>query len=358
MQENKTRILDPTASSSPSGSELSLSARILSASLGSLLTCMVVTPLDVVKVRMQSQPTIFLNAAKNATTPICCCCCHSTATSSSSTSSSSLLKLTENHQCRGVLTRNKLHITGTLDGLTKILQHEGIFGLWKGLYPTLVMTIPTTAVYFACYDGIKYRLKNSPYMTGTMSHFIPIMSGSFSRIFASAVASPFEIMRTQMQATQSGSGSKSFVQMTKELLRSPSRVWTTGLGPTLMRDVPFSAIYWTIIEMFKESPAIQSSSLNANPFLMSFTSGALAGLVASVATTPFDVIKTKVQVEMSESHKRDQGMLRIGRRIVRESGFRGLYQGVVPRVLRVMPSCAIMLGTYDLAKDIVLRHGQ
>jgi solute carrier family 25 protein 39/40 len=50
-------------------------------------------------------------------------------------------------------------------------------------------------------------------------------------------------------------------------------------------------------------------------------------------------------------------MWEIGKKIVREEGFRGLAKGIVPRVAKVAPSCAIMISSYEFCKKhIVLRR--
>merc|ERR1711879_1033220 len=66
-----------------------------------------------------------------------------------------------------------------------------------------------------------------------------------------------------------------------------------GIGPTILRDVPFSAFYWVCYETLK--------SVNPNPnILTNFAAGAVAGITAAFLTTPFDVVKTFRQIELGE----------------------------------------------------------
>lgn len=121
--------------------------RILSATVGSIITSFVVTPLDVVKVRLQSQSS---NGA--------------TATAS-------------------LLSTSSLHVTGTADGLHKIARQEGLRTLYRGLVPTLVMSVPSTVIYFLGYEWTRERVGRA--ISGlddrVVSVAAPLLSGSFAR---------------------------------------------------------------------------------------------------------------------------------------------------------------------------------
>lgn len=43
-----------------------------------------------------------------------------------------------------------------------ILKHDGIRGMYRGLGPTILGYLPTWAIYFAVYDGIKRRFGERP----------------------------------------------------------------------------------------------------------------------------------------------------------------------------------------------------
>ena len=100
-----------------------------------------------------------------------------------------------------------------------------------------------------------------------------------------------------------------------------------GLGPTLIRDVPFSGVYWGGYEFLKlsalarlqsgECPYCYSGLLlsSLTHFLLDsemplsktqrlgvdFYAGATAGCVAAIISNPFDVIKTHRQMSLSST---------------------------------------------------------
>ena len=112
------------------------------------------------------------------------------------------------------------------------------------------------------------------------------------------------------------------------------------MSASLLRDVPFSALYWPFYEYLRP-PEFH--------FWQNFTAGAVAGSIASAITLPFDVIKTRFQLELGESGVKKSNS-EVIREIVSNHGYRGLFTGLVPRLLKVAPACAIMISSYEYCK--------
>ena len=49
---------------------------------------------------------------------------------------------------------------------------------------------------------------------------------------------------------------------------------------------------------------------------------------------------------------REAGTMRVMANIVRAEGVGGLFTGVVPRVVKVAPACAIMISSYEMGKAL------
>lgn len=80
--------------------------------------------------------------------------------------------------------------------------------------------------------------------------------------------------------------------------------------------------------------------------------GGLAGGLAAAATTPLDVVKTRLQLEgMNSATKYNTiSVAPIMRRILHEEGVSALFRGWQPRVLFHVPSAAICWGIYESCK--------
>ncbi len=272
----------------------------------------------------------------------------------------------------------------TLDGLRKIARHEGVTSLWRGLSPTLVMSVPANVIYFTGYDYLRTHSR-SPINTYVPDTYAPLIAGSIARVAAAAVISPIEMFRTRLQArtsskSETGAFSETFVGLRKMVhAQGYTSLWR-GLTLTMWRDVPFSGIYWWGYEAIRNTLAdlrdprqrtrLRSSSRTSEnhtaTFVDSFVAGAVSGAVASVVTTPFDVGKTRRQVleHSDDATKRasgaEKGILRPEERsmprflyhIWCEEGAAGLFRGWAARCLKVAPACAIMISSYEVGKKM------
>jgi len=145
----------------------------------------------------------------------------------------------------------------------------------------------------------------------------------------------------------------------------PRTLWQ-GLGATLLRDVPFSGLYWMGFEGFK-TRILDSRHRGANPELTlpeTFLAGAGSAMGSAILTQPFDVLKTRRQVSVGPvsamssassilsfsntgSNIASTSTLSTLVRIVRTEGAKALFAGVGPRTLKVAPACGMMIGCYE-----------
>ncbi|KAK4999518.1 Carrier protein, mitochondrial, partial [Elasticomyces elasticus] len=313
--------------------DISIAQKMLSAVSGSVLTSLLVTPLDVVRVRLQAQPSPssaplvqpsnFTALPPNLGVSACCREVFWVPNQSQfcvASSSPTVLDEMLISECAAEETQRRT-FNSTLDGLRKIARNEGVLTLWRGLSPTLAMAVPANVIYFAGYDWLRTGEK-SPMMGRVSDTYAPLVAGSTARVLAAIVVSPVEMLRTRMQASQSKSTTGVFKETVSGLSDMVSEqgyrsLWR-GLSLTLWRDVPFSALYWWGYEYGRDTLAsyrdgargrgldlsetstrrrsrARSEEDHATLLTDSFIAGASSGAIAALVTTPFDVGKTRQQ---------------------------------------------------------------
>lgn len=361
--ETKQHIL-MNRSSSNNNVDLTLSQRMLSACTGSLLTSMVVTPFDVVRIRLQQQELLYPVQTQDAT------CCKKVFWESSP---EKVVGAVKGNFCQPNTCFNEgAKMTGTFQGINKIAAEEGIHTLYRGLGLTLVMAIPSNVVYFSGYEF----LRDASPLKDNFPIINPLLCGSIARVIAATTVSPLELIKTRIQAVPTSSSSTSsseiFNMVMKDTLNQVKvggfGTVFKGLGLTLWRDVPFSGIYWAsyeyITHYLKSNTYIGDNTTTVNSdsalFVRSFVGGSLAGIIAAIFTNPFDVGKTRMQVSFEENNQMGtlgksktqtkDTIFKYISTIYKNEGLGALYVGLIPRCMKIAPACAIMISSYEMTK--------
>ncbi|NXA01062.1 S2540 protein, partial [Nesospiza acunhae] len=336
--------------------KLTIVQQAIASCCGAIITSLFVTPLDVIKTRLQAQRNPFHDGKQTNVTLISInyILIHHFLGKWFVNSNGHMDHV---YVCKKgdskAWHKKPGHFKGTLDAFVKIIRIEGIKSLWSGLPPTLIMTVPTTAIYFTCYDQLCEALKNRP---GKHDEHIAVIAGSLSRFGSATVVSPLELIKTQMQYRRSSYKQLYLRVSTKVAVDGWLSLWQ-GWASTILRDVPFSAMYWYNYERFKKMMCKEVGA-HEPTFFVSFTSGAASGSIAAVVTQPFDVVKTHRQTQLWENEILKSKLLRdrkstwaVMRKIAARNGITGLFAGITPRLFKVAPACAIMISTYEYGKS-------
>ncbi|KAK9385209.1 mitochondrial carrier domain-containing protein [Lipomyces mesembrius] len=190
-----------------------------------------------------------------------------------------------------------------LQAYANIFREEGIRkGLYGGFVPAMWGSLPGTTIFFGTYEFTK-RNMIAYGVPETLTH---LMSGFVGDLAASCIYVPSEVLKTRLQLQgrynnehfHSGYNYKGTWDAIKSIIRIES--WSAlffGYKATLLRDLPFSALQLAFYEKFRSTSQtiIGSRDIGNTGELLT---GAAAGGLAGVITTPMDVIKTRIQTQL------------------------------------------------------------
>lgn len=233
---------------------------------------------------------------------------------------------------------------GMVTIVANVVQQDKVIGLWRGLVPSISRCVPGIGIYFSTIHYLKGKFEHSKKPLESM------LIGGSARSVAVVTMLPFTVLKTRYE-----SGEFHY----KNMYRGLSTIYSlegvkglfSGIAPTLLRDVPFSGLYFMFYTQLKQLSILESVPDSKLPMLH-FTCGVTAGMTASLITQPADVLKTHMQL-----YPHRYGRLRNAVKFVYErDGIEGFWRGIVPRTIRRTLMAALAWTVYEeVAKSIGLK---
>lgn len=172
-----------------------------------------------------------------------------------------------------------------------------------------------------------------------------VLAGCGAGTVQVVATNPMEIVkiRLQLQGTDPTVPRMSPMQVVNHLgLRGLYK----GTAATLMRDVPFSAVFFPLYANMKQWVGGEDAGIGAT-----LLAGCASGAFASGLCTPADVIKTRLQVH--GGMQKYGGIAGCFRTIVEKEGVGALFKGVGPRMAVVAPLFGISLLAFEVQKSFM-----
>lgn len=260
--------------------------------------------------------------------------------------------------------QNQRNIVGQIlyrhswDCFVKTLRNEGFLGLYRGLGPQLAGVAPEKAIKLTVNDLLRGYFMDDQ---GRVSLLAECVAGGSAGASQVIFTNPLEIVKIRLQvqgesarlAKQAG---ESYVRV--GAMRIVRQLGIMGLyrgaSACLLRDIPFSAIYFPV---YAHSKAFfRTVQGGEDRWYSLLAAGAIGGIPAASLTTPADVIKTRLQVEARRGQQTYSGIVDCFWKILRTEGPRAFAKGALARVFRSSPQFGVTLLTYEALQRFSEQH--
>lgn len=231
----------------------------------------------------------------------------------------------------------------------------GFNGIYKGLGAVTLGSAPGAALFFSTYEMLKQKLSNNKSIPLPLQHMIAASTGE---VVACFIRVPTEVVKQRMQAGLS----KSITETVSKCMEIDgiSGLYK-GFGITIMREIPFSLIQFPIYEGMKNR--IKQYIDRPLGSIESAACGSFSGAIAAAATTPLDVIKTRLMLGNDFNGIPYNGAIDCTKRIYQEGlasgGTNGVtkvfFSGVQPRVMWISIGGFVFFGAYEASKNMLLK---
>ena len=207
--------------------------------------------------------------------------------------------------------------------LSNVWKNEGFRGFWKGNFTNCIRLFPQYGINYMIY---KYCQPLTP-----NNFTAAAIAGSLSI----AAIYPLETIRTRLALQMNHSHYKGMIDALQKINVMD---YYRGLRMTLIGYTPFNALHFTFYEYYKKQLDVQYQ----------FLPGAIAGISALTFTYPSDLIRRRLQLQnFSHEVPRYNGIIDCAIKIIRLDGWVGLYRGLLPSYLKILPTSAIHFAVLD-----------
>eukprot|EP00696_Hemimastix_kukwesjijk_P003687 gnl/Hemi2/14525_TR4924_c0_g1_i1.p1 gnl/Hemi2/14525_TR4924_c0_g1~~gnl/Hemi2/14525_TR4924_c0_g1_i1.p1 ORF type:complete len:307 (-),score=91.08 gnl/Hemi2/14525_TR4924_c0_g1_i1:168-1058(-) len=250
-------------------------------------------PIDVMKVRLQSQGELQANAG-------------------------------------GVYGKDKAY-RGMTQGIMTIVKEEGIMGLYKGLPAALLREGSYSAIRFGSYEPIR-ALVSGGRSDKEVAFWRKVIAGAAAGAIGSSIANPTDLVKIRMQADKDGSRYKGTLDAFVKIFREGGIAGLyKGVAPNASRAAIATAAQLPAYDQSKH--IFLKKGWMQEGFKLHVVCSLITGFVVVGVSSPADVIKTRIM----NSKQAYGGIADCLLKTIKSEGVMGLYKGAVPNWCRIGP---------------------
>ncbi|NXI73659.1 TPC protein, partial [Anseranas semipalmata] len=245
---------------------------------------------------------------------------------------------------------------GMLQAVRCIFQEEGLGAFWKGHVPAQFLSVGYGAVQFMAFESLTKLVHNftSYNARDSLVHFV---CGGLAACTATVAVQPVDTLRTRFAAQGEPKIYHNLRHAVVTMYQTEGpRTFYRGLTPTVIAIFPYAGLqfsFYNTLKQFSEwmIPAEEKEGGNVKNLVC----GSCAGIISKTLTYPFDLIKKRLQVGGFEHARAAFGQVRMYRglmdcirQIMREEGLGGFFKGLSPSLVKAAVSTGLVFFSYEL----------
>lgn len=264
-------------------------------------------------------------------------------------------------------TLNQLRYRGMIDAFIKISREEGLRALYSGIWPAVLRQATYGTIKFGTYYTLKKYVSANGWLTdaetGHEHVWGNVLCAAAAGGISSAIANPTDVLKVRMQVHGKGNQQGGLVKCFADIYRKEGvRGLWRGVGPTAQRAIVIASVELPVYDFCKLHLMSAFGDHVANHFISSF----VASLGSAVASTPIDVVRTRLMNQQRVSLYNEllttpgptthirlyAGSLDCLLQTVRNEGVLALYKGFIPTWVRMGPWNVIFFVIYEQLKKL------
>ncbi|XP_043913924.1 calcium-binding mitochondrial carrier protein SCaMC-2 isoform X3 [Protopterus annectens] len=235
-----------------------------------------------------------------------------------------------------------------IGGFTQMVREGGLRSLWRGNGINVLKIGPESAIKFMAYEQIKRLICNEHETLCIQERFI---AGSLAGAIAQSSIYPMEVLKTRLTLRKTGQY-VGMVDCAKQILRKEGvAALYKGYIPNVLGIIPYAGIDLAVYETLKNSWLQRYATDSADPgVFVLLACGTISSTCGQLASYPLALVRTRMQAQASVEGSQPVTMKGLFKHILRTEGAFGLYRGLTPNFMKVIPAVSISYVVYENLK--------
>ncbi|CAF0994578.1 unnamed protein product [Adineta ricciae] len=244
--------------------------------------------------------------------------------------------------------------TNMFQAVFRISQEEGFRMLYSGVSAALLRQATYGTIKIGIYQKIK-RIFAEDIQQEKL--YINVLNGMLSGSVSNAIANPTDLLKIRMQAHHpSVHGKRLFPAMISIAKKEGFTGLWSGVLPTAQRAAIVCGVELAVYDWVKKQLICRYNSTDTigTHFLSSFT----AGFAGALASTPIDVVRTRLMNQENATRRSNVtatpygGIVDCFVKTIKNEGFFALYKGFFPSWLRLGPWNIVFFIVFEQLKKL------
>ncbi|MBA0602565.1 adenine nucleotide transporter BT1, chloroplastic/mitochondrial [Gossypium raimondii] len=242
--------------------------------------------------------------------------------------------------------------SSTLEVFNDIMQTDGWKGLFRGNFVNVIRVAPSKAIELFAFDTVNKQLSPTPGEEPKIPIPSSLVAGACAGVSSTLLTYPLELIKTRLTIEKNMYDGilDAFLKILQK--EGPGELYR-GLAPSLIGVIPYAATnyfaYDTLRKVYRK--VLKDEKIgNIETLLI----GSLAGAISSSATFPLEVARKQMQVGALNGRQVYKNVFHALSSILKQEGFHGLYKGLGPSCMKLVPAAGISFMCYEACKRILV----
>eukprot|EP00076_Gallus_gallus_P010860 XP_004945869.1 calcium-binding mitochondrial carrier protein SCaMC-2 isoform X2 [Gallus gallus] len=235
-----------------------------------------------------------------------------------------------------------------IGGFTQMIREGGTRSLWRGNGINVLKIAPESAIKFMAYEQIKRFIGTDQEMLRIHER---LLAGSLAGAIAQSSIYPMEVLKTRMALRKTGQYSGMLDCAKNILSKEGMAAFYKGYIPNMLGIIPYAGIDLAVYETLKNAWLQRYAVNSADPgVFVLLACGTISSTCGQLASYPLALVRTRMQAQASVEGAPEVTMRGLFKHILKTEGAFGLYRGLAPNFMKVIPAVSISYVVYENLK--------